>query len=209
MTRETWRTWILVGVVAVLGAGAMAEQARDRRRAPKPLVRVEFSTLREIERSCPGCDRLVFLKRQGAWELTQPFYAPAAVEKVAELAAIAATPLRRSVDATRVEAAELGFTPPFATLKLDAQAIEFGATAAPQQDRYVRFGGRVGAVQDRFSALLTAPAVDFIDPHPLAALTPVSGVVMGQPMSAEALERWRGLKAIRIEALPPVFPGHT
>lgn len=209
MTRETWRTWILVGVVAVLGAGAIAEQAKDRRLAPKPLLQVEAGSVREIERRCSGCERLVLLKRQGEWELTQPWYAPADAGKVAQLVAIAATPVRQRLDPATRDAAEIGLAPPWATLKLGEHVLELGAAVPPQQDRYVRVGGRLGLVQDRFSALLTGPPESFVDPRPLAALAPVAGVVLNQPMSAAALERWQGLVATRIEPLPRTFPGHT
>lgn len=209
MTRETWRTWILVGVVAVLGAGAIAEQARDRRRAPKPMMQIEFSALKQIERECNGCARLVAMKRQGTWELTQPWYAPADAEKLAQLVAIPASPLRRLLDPAPADPAAIGLAPPFATLKLDAHVLELGAVVPPQQDRYLRIGGRVGIVQDRFAALLTGPPESFVDPRPLAALATVGGNVLGQPMTPEMHERWRKLVAARIEPLPRTFPGHT
>ena len=209
MTRETWRTWILIGVVAVLGAGALAEQARDRRRAPKPLVQLETSQVHEIERICAGCDRLVILKRQGAWELTQPYFAPADPRKIAELVAIASAPLRQRLASNSLDPASMGLAPPVATLKLGPRLLEFGAAVPPHQDRYVRTGEALGLVQDRFSALLTGPPESFVDPHLLAGVTVTSGSMLGQPISAEALERWREVAAVRIERLPPTFPGHT
>lgn len=209
MTRETWRTWILVGVVAMLGAGAIAEQARDRRRAPKPLLQLDLSQVHEIERTCGGCERVVLLKRQGAWELTQPYFAPADSRRVAELGAIASAPLRQRLAPAALDPAAIGLAPPTATLKLGARTLEFGTTVPPHQDRYVRVGDVLGLVQDRFSALLTGPPESFVDPRPLAGLNVAGGTVLGQPMSAESLERWREVVAARVEPLPPTFPGHT
>src|SRR5688572_13402947 len=209
MKRDTWRTWILVGVVAMLGAGALAEQARSRRLAPKPIVAIEAAQVREIERTCgAGCDKLVLLKRQGAWEITQPWVAPADAAKVAQLIAIAATPVRRAAP-PGLDAAALGLDPSYATLKLGTRTLEFGAAIPPQQDRYVRTGDVVSIVQDRFSAILTGPPESFVDPKPLAGLAVGSGTVVGQPMAPEMLDRWRELVAMRIERLPPTFPGHT
>ncbi|HVF34669.1 MAG TPA: DUF4340 domain-containing protein [Candidatus Saccharimonadia bacterium] len=209
MTRETWRTWILVGVVAVLGAGAIAEQARERRRAPKPLLRLDLSQVHEIERTCAGCDRLVLLKRQGAWELTQPYYAPADARKVAELGAIASAPVRQRFAPGTRDPAAIGLAPPSATLKLGTRTLEFGAAVPPHQDRYVRAGEVLGLVQDRFSAMLSGPPEGFVDPRFLAGVTVVSGSMLGQPIGADALERWREVAAVRVERLPPTFPGHT
>jgi hypothetical protein len=209
MKRDTWRTWILVGVVAMLGAGALAEQARSRRLAPKPIAAIDASQVREIERNCTaGCDRVLLLKRQGAWELNRPWVAPADAAKVAQLVAIAATPVRRAAPAG-LEPAALGLDPPYATLRLGARTLEFGSTVPPQQDRYVRAGEVVSIVQDRFSAILTGPPESFVDPKPLAGLSVASGTVLGQPMTPETLARWRELAAVRIDRLPPTFPGHT
>ena len=209
MKRETWRTWILIGVVAMLGAGALAEQARSRRLAPKPVVAIDASQVREIERTCgAGCDKVLLLKRQGAWELNRPWVAPADAQKVAQLIAIAATPVRRAAPAG-LEPAALGLDPPYATLRLGTRTLEFGGTVAPQQDRYVRAGDAVSIVQDRFSAILTGPPESFVDPKPLAGLNVASGNVLGQPMTPETLARWRELTATRVDRLPPTFPGHT
>lgn len=209
MTRETWRTWILIGVVAMLGAGALAEQARSRRLAPKPIVALDGGQVREIVRTCAaGCEKLVLLKRQGAWELNRPWVAPADAAKVAQLIAIAATPVRRAAPAG-LEPAALGLEPPYATLTLGPRTLEFGGTVAPQQDRYVRAGGVASIVQDRFGALLTGPPESFVDPKPLAGLAVTAGSVLGQPMTPEMLARWRELAAARVDPLPQTFPGHT
>ncbi len=210
MKRETWRTWILVGVVAMLGAGALAEQARERRRAPKPMMQIERSETTSIERRCAsGCVRLVLLKRQGAWELTEPWFAPADADKIEQLTAIAAAPLKQRWEREALIPADIGLEPPFASLKLGPRLIEFGDAVPGHQTRYVRVGSMLGLVQDRFSALLTGPPESFVDPRPLAGVVPVSGSHLGQPMSAAALEGWRKLVARRIDPLPQVFPGHN
>ena len=208
MTRETWRNWILVFVVAALGAGAVAEEARDRLRGGKPMLDPSASRVREIERDCSGCVPLRIVRRQGSWEITRPWVAPASDEAIERLFEIARTPARTLATGNR-EPAEIGLEPPWATLRFDERTLEFGSTTGGKPERYVRLDQTLALVPDRFQAILTGPPEGFVDPRPLAGQSPVSGMVLGQPMDPVVLERFKALVAHRVEPVPATFPGHT
>jgi len=210
MLRETKSTWILVGVLALLGAGAIAEQAREKMLLPKPLLKLTLREVKEISRDCGGCVSLHFAKRQGEWEITQPFSAPADEEQVQKLVEIAASPVRRSYAATELEPDKIGLVPPFATLILGSRTLEFGTTEPIRNDRYVRAGSVMALVQDNFSQLLTASPESFVDRRPMARTRRlVSARVMGNPMDAQALENLGKLVAVRVEPPPTRFAAHN
>ena len=210
MLHETKSTWILMGVLALLGAGAIAEQAREKMLEPKPLLKLTLRDVKEISRDCTGCTSMHLAKRQGEWEVTQPFVAPADQDQVQKLIEIAASPIRRSYAAAELDPGKIGLVPPFATLILGSRTLEFGTTEPIRNDRYVRVGSTMALVQDRFSQLLTATPESFVDRRPMArARRLLSARVMGNPMDAKALENLAKLVAVRVEPPPSRFAAHN
>lgn len=207
MRRNSRNLMIMLGVLVALGAGVIAEQVREKRFGPRVFLDVPERSLARIERRCTGCVPLTLLKRQGRWELTQPFVAPASSEQVERLVRISRSQVRHFYDEGSLDLAKAGLNEPFATLVLDERTLEFGAASAGQ-DRYVRSGKRLALVQDRFATLLTAPPEQFVDPRPLAGRRAVAGRRMGAEMTAAQLTHFGNLSAVRMEPSPAVIGAH-
>lgn len=197
----------MLGVVAIFGAAVLAEQVREQRFGPRTFLSLDLKGLKRIERDCTGCAHLAFQKRQGAWELVEPYVAQADEEQISRLIAIAKAPVRHLLDASIATTDASGLAHPSAKLVLGDRVLEFG-TATPAQDRYAKSGDRVALVQDRFTALLTSPPEHFVDRRPLLGRKAVGGRKVGGDFSPEELEAFSTLQATRIEPVPAVIGGH-
>jgi hypothetical protein len=207
MRRRTRNLYIMLGVLALLAAGALAEQVRERRFGTRYFMPDAGNSVQQIERECPGCAPLKLIKRQGRWELVEPYVAPADPEAVARLLAAANAPVRHYYATAELPDAQTGFDAPSLRLKLGETLLEFGA-AAPGKDRYVRSGERVALVQDRFSASASAPPEQFVDRRPLAGRKPIAGTSLGQPMAPEHLAALGELVADEVLPAPKVMRAH-
>ena len=204
MDRQTRNTWVLVGVVAVLGFAAVAEQMRDRMLAPKPLARINEKSLREIVLECPSCPRRRIERIQGAWTLSEPYSIAADPDVVARLRiGVAGAQVRHRYGANQLEPAKVGLAPPFATLALGTLKLAFGTTDAITQARYVRIGEEIALVNDQFSQWLLVPPESLVDPRPFAPLRQLGEIRFdGHPIPAERLPSVAALRASRVESAP-------
>jgi hypothetical protein len=198
---------IMLAVLALLGAAALAEQVRQQRFGPRTFLSLDLKGLKRIERECSGCTKLVFQKRQGAWELVEPYVAQADEEQISRLIAIANAPVRHLLDETVVATDASGIAHPSAKLMLGERVLEFGTTT-PAQDRYAKSGDRIALIQDRFTALLTSPPEHFVDRRPLLGRKAVGGRKVGGDFTPDELEAFSTLQATRVEPVPPTIGGH-
>jgi hypothetical protein len=197
VNRQTRNTWILASVVAILGLAAVAEQARDRMTAPKPLTALDRKTVNEIVLECPSCPRRRIERIQGAWWMAEPWVLPADAATVDRLLDVGSAPVRRRYKLKQLEPAKVGLEPAAATLTLGAQRLTFGTTDALTQMRYVRAGETISLVPDRFSHLLLAAPEAFVDPRPFAGLRNLSKITRDG----------RALPADRVAALATLSAG--
>src|SRR5262245_53817182 len=128
MKRQQRNTWILVGVVALLGLGAIAEEVRERLTAPKPLLALASGIVREVVVECPLCARRRFERVRGRWEMEEPWRLPADTAQVERLLEVVAAPVRSRHPPQYYEAAKIGLAVPIATLQLGPHRLEFGTT---------------------------------------------------------------------------------
>jgi hypothetical protein len=168
--RQRRKTWILVGVVFVLGAAAVAEQVRERMLVPKPLYAAPERELRTIVLDCEGCTRRRLVRLRGAWELAEPYVLPVAPERIDEIMTILRAPVRNRHAAAEFDAKKIGLAPPYAVLQADQRTFEYGTTDALHHDRYVRIGDQVALVADRFPQILKSTPEALVDPRPFAGL---------------------------------------
>lgn len=200
MRRKARNTYILIGVVALLGLAAVAERVRDQLQQPTPLLGDRVVRPRVIVLDSTEQPRRRFELLQGAWQMTAPWRVPADQPTVQRLLAVARTPVRfRSVLHDVRPLADDGLSPPMATLALDDIELEFGAMDDVRRFRHVRVGKALALLSvDPAPALIAAPET-FVDPRPLAGLPTVTRV-------EDDGGRWtntamRHLAALRAEAV--------
>ncbi len=204
MNRQTFNTWILASVVAILGLAAVAEQARERMMAPKPLTALDRKTVREIVLECPACPRRRIERVQGAWSLAEPFVLPADVGTVERLLDIGSAPVRHRYKIEKFDPDKIGLEPPSAILTLGTQRLTFGTTDAISQMRYVRVGDAVALMHDRFSHLLMAAPEALVDPRPFVGLRNLARITRdGVELPAERMTALSALVAGAVLAASP------
>ena len=168
MDRQKRNTWILVGVVVILGLAAVAEQARERRTAPKPLLGASLRDVNTIALDCPGCPPRRFERVQGAWQMTQPYDAPADPAAVARILQLPRAPVAMRYPVEHFDLAKIGLEKPMLAAR-DGRSF----AAAPLLRSGEHSWNETGQVAD--SIRYDAGGNEIPGPHDLAlALTRLS-----------------------------------
>jgi len=157
---------IFLGVlVAGLGAVVYAELVRERTLVPAPLTTLDPTTISRIEIRCNACRTRRFERTAAGWRMLEPYALPANADAIARLLAVAYAPVRGRQPMRDYDPAKLGLEPAQITLTLDALVITIGGEDPIEHDRYIRIGGELLRVPDRFSArLLETPESELADP---------------------------------------------
>jgi hypothetical protein len=203
MQRALRNNWTLIGLVAILGAAALADQVRSRLAAPKPLLALDLKSVHEIVLECPDCPRRRLEKIGGRWKMAEPYALPADAAQVDKLLSIAKVNVQHHYSAQTLEADKVGLTPPFARLSLGERKLEFGTTEALRNERYVRVGSEIVLVTDRFSHLLRLTPEALLDKRPTAGLGPIAKASLGgAPLPAATQHQLELMQAERVTPAP-------
>ena len=170
MRRRTRSVLALLTTVVLLALGVAAQIAHERTQAPQPLTRLDPQTIRHIEVRCNTCTTRRFERSDDGWHMRAPYDAPADPAAVRRLLAVSGAPIRLRLDDGEHDPARLGLAPASIVVVFDRVTIEIGDEDPIEHDRYVRVGGELFRVRDRFSArLLEAPESEVADPKSLPA----------------------------------------
>lgn len=123
----------------------------DASREPGSVLDLAPEQVTRVALSIGDAPALHYEKRDGHWWQTDGTPRRADDGRLAELAATAAAPVLAWRAAADFDPAKIGLTPPQAVLSLDGQTLEFGATAATGEQRYVRVGTRIALLPERYS----------------------------------------------------------
>lgn len=149
---------------AVLGVAVYAELARERGLMPQPVTALDPATVTHLEVHCQSCTTRVFERVDGIWRMREPYAAAANPKAVQRLLAMLRAPVRTHTPMADYDPAKLGLDPPQITVVADATRIDIGGEDPIDHDRYVRVGGELLRVPDRFSArLLESPESELFD----------------------------------------------
>ncbi|HET7843840.1 MAG TPA: DUF4340 domain-containing protein [Xanthomonadales bacterium] len=204
MDRQKRNTWILVGVVVILGLAAVAEQVRERRTAPKPLLGASLRDVNTIALDCPGCPPRRFERVQGAWQMTQPYDAPADPAAIARILQLPRAPVAMRYPVEHFELAKIGLDKPLLVAQLGPYRFEFGGLDALNNLRYVRIGSTVALLADQYSGTLMATPEVLLDKRPFARLRDIAGVAQdGVEWGAERIAALPAMVAQGVVEHPP------
>lgn len=210
MQRALRNNLVLIGIIALLGAAALADQMRARLAAPKPLLAIDPKSVHAIVLECPECPRRTLEKIAGHWEMSEPYALPADPARVDALVAIARAPVTTRYGGEKIAADKVGLTPPYATLTLGGRKLEFGTTEALRNERYVRVGGEIVLVPDRFSHLLRLAPEALLDPRPFGTVGPIAHArLSGVELDAAARDMLTTLAAQRVGPAPTAAHGRA
>jgi len=145
----------LLVIIIALGLIVWLDPFSEPVSQPIPLTAIDADTITTItlSRSDTPLFNLEKRNRQGnpAWYLTNPIEMPASPVKVRQLLDLLATDSLRQYDIKSDNLAKLGLDPPGWVIALDQTDVQFGKTEPLEQRRYVRVGGKVHLINDRFS----------------------------------------------------------
>jgi hypothetical protein len=206
MRRQLRQNLLLAAAVALLAALAWAVVSREQAPRNEPLTAIDTTRVQELQvRSAQQPPRR--FQRQGeGWQMREPFDLPAHGEAVARLLAIATAPPRQWLDAAALDPRKIGLDPPQAVLQLDAQTIEIGAIDALRGDRYVRSGGRIALMPDRFSAWLLAPPEAELGRRLSAPLARIDSVSIDGKIHNELITAWSTAVTRQVAAATATAP---
>ncbi|NIR29157.1 MAG: DUF4340 domain-containing protein [Gammaproteobacteria bacterium] len=212
-------------VVAVgLGLLLVLEPGRPVPEATQRLTALDAGAITQVRIEIPDGEPVEIAQRGEAWRLRAPLQLPANPFRVEMLTRAAEAVSHARYRVAEEDLPRFGLAPPRATLYLDDTALAFGATEPLSGRRYVRVGGEIHLVDDRFLARLTSPPASFVHPGPLgpdpepleltlpdAHLTLAEGgwrLVPEDPgVSRDALaalvDAWRYAQALSVRALDP------
>lgn len=200
MQRAARTNLILLAVVALLGIGVWLQVRHEVDQFEPPLSAIDPGAVQTLEVRCLHCTARVFERVNGQWQMRAPYALAADATKVERLLAIAGSAVRNRRPLAELDATKIGLAPPLMSLRIDAQALDFGMTDAFNSDRYVRSDDVIAMVPDRFSPYLLATPESELDPHLLPpGRTPTALVIDGKQSMARAAA-WSAARATAISA---------
>ncbi|MEZ5462662.1 hypothetical protein [Dokdonella sp.] len=165
MQRATRTNLILVGIAGLLGLAVFWQVGTETARFEPPLSTLDPARVERVAVNCHACTVRRFERRDGQWQMLEPYALPADDAMVERLIDIAASPVRLRRPLHELEPKKIGLDPPLMQLVLDDESFDIGVTDALRGDRYVRSGDVVAMLPDRFSPFLTATAESELDRH--------------------------------------------
>jgi hypothetical protein len=153
---------LLAVLVAVLGVAVWLGPGSPESRH---LTTLDPAAIRQVVVRRPGQAELRFERDARGWRRVAPTPGAADPGRLNRLVQIAAATPRRQLPGARVDAAAAGLAPPLAVLELDGRRLELGATEPVNDRRYVRTGGQVYLIDDRYP-LPAAPGASLSPPTP-------------------------------------------
>ena len=144
------RTWLAVGIVALLAATIWQWQ-QDRAQATGTLLSLDPSSVDSVALAIGRGDTEHFVLRDGHWWRTDGTPTRADDGRLSELADTAAATVLSWRPLHDFDPAKIGLAMPVAVLTLDGQRLEFGETSVTGPQRYVRVGDRVALISVRYT----------------------------------------------------------
>lgn len=207
MRRQTRNTLLLLLAVVVLAAAALWQLRREDGGMLRPVAQLDAHAVQGISIRCDGCAARRFEFTQGRWWMREPYDLLASDEAVQRLLAIPRAPLRKRLAVDDLDVRKLGLDPAQATLTFQGASslqLQFGITEAINGDRYVRVGGDVLLVPDRFSGWLFAPPESELDRHLLPPAAELREVRVDGMVRADLTSAWASAQASRVVAAAQV-----
>ena len=160
LTGNPWNAATLA--LALLVSGLLIVDRWPNSASPaQPLTRVVTQQLATLQVERNDQLQLAFTHNAGVWRITHPIDAPANPERVAQLLAIAAAPVRYRFQADG-DLTRYGLEKPVATLRLDDTMVHFGNREPTERGRYALVNQQIAVVDEVFYNLLSLPGSHFI-----------------------------------------------
>jgi hypothetical protein len=145
-------------LLVLIGAVAWQVHTDDAEARAYTLTAIDPATVQRIDITMKGLPDQHFEHQGDHWSGNDQ-------GRVADLAALASTPVSEWKPASDFEAANIGLAPPLAVLTLDGTRIEYGELTALGRQRYVRVGARIAFIPAQ--AMPRPPKPNALPTHPM------------------------------------------
>ena len=200
MRRHLRQNLLLGAGVALLALMTWLVVKQEQTATTTPLTTIDASRVKTLSVRNGNQPLRRFERGASGWQMREPFDMPAQAQAIERLLAIVSAPPRSLYEAGKFDAHKIGLQPPQAILDLDGQAIEFGGTDAIRGDRYVRVGGKIALVPDRFSAWLLAPPEAEVERRLMAPLQQLASVQINGKIHNELIAAWGAVATGQVKA---------
>lgn len=199
MRRHLRQNLMLGSGAALLALLTWLVVKQEQTASATPLTTIETSRVQALSVRNGNQPLRRFERRDSGWQMREPFDMPAQAQAIERLLAIVSAPPRSLHEAGKFDPRKIGLQPPQAILDLDGQAIEFGGTDAIRGDRYVRVGGTIALVPDRFSAWLLAPPEAEVERRLMAPLQQLATVQINGKIHNELIAAWSAVATSQVK----------
>lgn len=163
IARRWWLNAALVLIVAALAAFAWYRTAYPPQESKPTLTALDPGTIRRVEIERAKQPAVVLEHGEGGWRLAAPLKARADGFAVDSLLRLAHAPVEATVTPTDTELGRYGLAPPALTVRFDGNEILFGDPHPLRGDYYVRHGGAIRLISNRYYAQAATNFTNFID----------------------------------------------
>lgn len=200
MKRATRINLLLIGIVAVFGCLIYLQIEKEVAQFEPPLTAIDTSSVDRITVRCLQCVERRFERRNGHWNMQEPYAMPADEIVLERLLAIAGAQVRLRHAGDAFDLHKIGLDPPQMSITFGAVSIDIGATDALRGDRYVRINDSIAMVPDRFSPFIAALPETELDRHLVTRGSELRAIRVNGIERNERLADWSTAVAQKIRA---------
>jgi len=188
----------LLALVAGLAALAWWLEGRGPAAPERRLSTIVPRAVKVIELRSRALGEVLLERTDRGWRMRRPYPLAASGERVERLLALLNAPSLGGFRAAGNDLAEYGLDPPRATLRVDGERFELGATEPLDGRRYVLHDGEVHLTADVWVRYLELPAAALVDPAPLGPAARVRALALPGLRLREGPSGWRAEPAGRL-----------
>jgi hypothetical protein len=188
--------WLLNLALLLVVAGValflyFAPKQKAAEKTALTVSQVSPSVISKISIEFPAKNPILFEKRDGHWNLTQPYPARAGQFPIDRVLSVLAADSVDKFDAA--DPARFGLDNPSLRLKLDAEEIAFGTFNPVNGQQYIGYKNSVYLISSGYSESASIQLVEFLDKSLLGPAEKIAGFDFSR------LEQWEEVGGLRLD----------
>jgi hypothetical protein len=188
---------ILLVVIAVLVVIVVYKPGKKVEPVVK-LTKLTKDDVNKIAISRPGAKRVVLQKKDGKWQMLEPYAMPANQYKVEAVTDIVAAKSAAQYPIKDLNLKQYGLDKPRITVVFnDKNKLEFGGTDPLKHQRYIRYQDTLHLIVDRYYYNLSVPAAEYVEHKLLADNASITKLVLPTLTLTRQGDKWQSQPAVQ------------